>query len=223
MRVAGFSRGVGIIAVLYAVQVCAQTGSSTSFLDPSQPAFLGNVATSELSRKPSVTFHNGWLTVDAIDTSLGQVLDDIRFTTGAVIEFPPSANGERAIVKLGPGSITNVLADLLTGSPFDYSIVGGDSTSDFVHAVLWDKVNEEPGPNPTSNAAGYNFGALAHTDLSMAANTTSLSSINDQNSAASLSAGGHGAPGGEGGSSERPRKLVHRPEGPRSFSLNKHP
>jgi hypothetical protein len=97
------------------------------------------IVTKEHPDPPQITYRNGRLTIRADNSTLGEILSGVRSTTGAGIQFPAAAANERATVRLGPGSITNVLAALVEGSPFDYMIIGSDQQPENVHAVLWGK------------------------------------------------------------------------------------
>src|ERR1700686_1675164 len=53
-----------------------------------------------------VSFQGGLLTISAQNSTLGEILRDVRKLTGASIEIPPGsgATGERVIAHLGPGA-----------------------------------------------------------------------------------------------------------------------
>src|SRR5208282_3268802 len=72
---------------------------------------------------PQVDYRDGRLTIVAENSTLGDILREVRKQTGASIEFPPSAN-ERVVAKLGPAPARDVLATLLDGSSFNYVLVG---------------------------------------------------------------------------------------------------
>jgi len=79
---------------------------------------------------PKVSFQGGLLTISAQNSTLGEILRDVRKLTGASIEVPPgsAAANERVIAHLGPGAPRDVLAGLFNGTQFNYVMLG--STSD---------------------------------------------------------------------------------------------
>jgi hypothetical protein len=77
---------------------------------------------------PRVTYQNGLLAIAAQNSTLGEILRDVRKLTGASVDMPQGATGERVIAQLGPGAPRDVLALLLNGTSFNYVMLG--STSD---------------------------------------------------------------------------------------------
>src|SRR6516162_1743156 len=60
---------------------------------------------------------DGQLRIDALDSTLGDVLTKVAALTGVKIETPAGASSERLpVVKLGPGPARQILASLLSGS-----------------------------------------------------------------------------------------------------------
>ena len=76
-----------------------------------------------------VKFQGGLLEISAQNSTLGEILRDVRKLTGATIEFPPASSGmnERVVTHLGPGAPRDVLNVLLDGSSFNYVMVGSSS------------------------------------------------------------------------------------------------
>jgi hypothetical protein len=72
---------------------------------------------------PQVTFQNGMLTIQAHNSTLGDILRAVRARTGAAMEVPPNAT-ERVVAQLGPGPARDILASLLNGSHFNYVMLG---------------------------------------------------------------------------------------------------
>ena len=97
---------------------------------PPVPATLMNSA----PVMPTVTMANGLLTIDAPNSILSDVLDEIQKATGATIEG--ASPTERVAVKLGPGDPEQVIAALLHGTPYDYVILGSLDRRDVVTRVL---------------------------------------------------------------------------------------
>lgn len=85
---------------------------------------------------PNVGLSNGLLTIAAENSTLGDVLNAVRHATGAAIDVPPSAATERVVVQLGPGEPREVLQKLLSGSKFDYIIVGSPQNAAGVQRII---------------------------------------------------------------------------------------
>jgi hypothetical protein len=84
--------------------------------------------------KPSVTMQNGLLTIDAPNSTLGDVLSAVRKATGASIEGASSA--ERVAVRIGPGEPNQVLDALLRGTSYDYVILGSKAKPNGVTLIV---------------------------------------------------------------------------------------
>lgn len=85
--------------------------------------------------KPTVTYENGLLTITANNSTLGDILRDVRNETGAEIDIPTQTD-ERVAARLGPGPARDVVASLLAGSQFNYVLVGSESDSTALTQVL---------------------------------------------------------------------------------------
>jgi hypothetical protein len=84
-----------------------------------------------------VTYQDGMLTISAQNSSLVEILGDVRKLTGASIDIPPgSAVNERVVTNLGPGAPRDVLVGLLNGSSFNYVMVGSNSDPNAVSSVI---------------------------------------------------------------------------------------
>jgi len=83
---------------------------------------------------PKVTMEDGLLTIDAPNSTLSDVLSGVHAATGAAIEG--ASPSERVAVRLGPGNPAQVIAALLTGTPYDYVILGSPEKQDAVMRVL---------------------------------------------------------------------------------------
>ena len=73
---------------------------------------------------PQVSYRNGQLTISAPNSTLSSILRAVQLQTGASIDVPSSASGERVAMQLGPARPRDVLNTLLNGSKFDYVILG---------------------------------------------------------------------------------------------------
>lgn len=74
--------------------------------------------------RPSVTLNNGLLTIEALNSTLADVLHAVRIATNARFEGPLTSGTERVFVRVGPLPPAEALARLLQGSRFDYMILG---------------------------------------------------------------------------------------------------
>jgi hypothetical protein len=138
------------------VQAKAQTNTQTSAQHAThprhkshktpKPLVLPPLPSGPLSQLPmdqipptpaKVSYQGGMLTISAQNSTLGEILRDVRKLTGASIEIPPgSGANERVIVSLGPGAPRDVLARLLNGSSFDYVMLGSNSDPGAVSSVM---------------------------------------------------------------------------------------
>jgi hypothetical protein len=103
-----------------------------------------------------VAFQNGLLNITAPNSTLGDILREVRKQTSADIDVPANAN-ERVAVRLGPAPPREVMADLLNGSHFNYILLGSpENTSSLVRVVLVAKTgpdNPEPAVQANANPA----------------------------------------------------------------------
>ena len=84
---------------------------------------------------PKVVFQNGQLSVQAHNSTLADVLREIRKQTGATFDVPSNAT-ERVVADIGPGPARDVLTELLNGTHFNYVIVGSLTDPTAVENVL---------------------------------------------------------------------------------------
>jgi hypothetical protein len=85
-----------------------------------------------------VSYQGGLLTISAQNSTLGEILRDVRKLTGASIDVPPGSavTGERVIAHLGPGAPRDVLAGLFNGTQFNYVMLGSSSDPTAVSSVV---------------------------------------------------------------------------------------
>jgi hypothetical protein len=84
---------------------------------------------------PKVSFQAGQLTVQAHNSTLADVLREIRKQIGAEFDVPSNAT-ERVVADIGPGPARDVLTELLNGTHFNYVIVGSLTDPTAVQNVL---------------------------------------------------------------------------------------
>jgi hypothetical protein len=109
---------------------------------------------------PRLTFENGVLTIVAHNSTLGDILRDVKSKTGAAVDVPGNAS-ERVVGQFGPGSPRDVLASLLNGSHFNYVMVGTAADPNSVaQVILTPRTGGEtpPAPSAQSAAAGQQNG-----------------------------------------------------------------
>src|ERR1039458_2178720 len=107
-----------------------------------------------------VRFQGGLLEISAQNSTLGEILRDVRKLTGASIDFPPGSNGmnERVVTHLGPGAPRDVLDVLLNGSSFNYVMVGSSSDPGAVSSVILSAKPSASGETHTGPNAYQNNG-----------------------------------------------------------------
>lgn len=85
---------------------------------------------------PRVSMNHGMLSISADNSTLGDILNSVRQQTGATLEVPSSIANERVATNVGPGSPREVLQELLSGSKFDYIIVGTTQDPNAVQRII---------------------------------------------------------------------------------------
>jgi hypothetical protein len=90
------------------------------------------------------------LSIVAHNSTLSDVLKEVREQTGAEFEIPPNAN-ERVVADLGPGPARSVLADLLNGTHFNYVMVGSTTDPTAIQSIIL--TPRTGGPDTTTTAA----------------------------------------------------------------------
>lgn len=113
---------------------------------------------------PEVTFRKGQLTIVARNSTLSDVLNQVRSKTGASIDMPAAPSSDRVVGQFGPGAPRDVMAQLLNGSHFDYVMVGSASDpAGLKKLVLTAKMNGPlPAPQqPNNPTQAYNPGIQA--------------------------------------------------------------
>ena len=115
---------------------------------PSGP--LSQLPMDQLPPTPAkVSYQGGLLTISAQNSTLGEILRDVRKLTGASIDIPQNAN-ERVVTHLGPGAPRDVLAALLNGSGFNYVMLGSSSDPTAVASVILMAKPSSPGDVQTA-------------------------------------------------------------------------
>jgi hypothetical protein len=99
-----------------------------------------------------VSYQGGMLTISAQNSTLGEILRDVRKLTGASIEIPASGGNEHVVTHLGPGTPRDVLVSLLNGSSFNYVMIGSSSDPAAVASVILTPKEPVAGQGPTAIA-----------------------------------------------------------------------
>jgi hypothetical protein len=85
---------------------------------------------------PEVTYRDGQLTIVASNCTLAGILHAVAVHTGAIVDAPDSLTDERVAARVGPGPPRSVLTDLLSGSDFDYILIGDDQDPNAVRRII---------------------------------------------------------------------------------------
>ena len=109
---------------------------------------------------PVVTYRDGLLTVQAMNSSLSSVLSAIRSKAG--IEFEGAENvSERVAISLGPAPEGEVLSAILAGSRYDFVAIGRADSPAIVQRVILTVKNKTGGaqeaqaqPRPANGQEG---------------------------------------------------------------------
>ena len=105
---------------------------------PTQPGAVGQPAQPAPTGPPVapvVTFRDGLLTVQALNSNLSSVVTAIRNKTG--IEFEGAENvSERVAISMGPAPEGDVLAAIFSGSKYDFLAIGRPDSPTIVQRVI---------------------------------------------------------------------------------------
>jgi hypothetical protein len=117
------------------------TPAGSAAAQPTQPA--SQPASAGPPVAPIVTFRDGLLTVQALNSNLSSVVTAIRNKTG--IEFEGAENvSERVAISLGPATEGEVLAAIFSGSKYDFLAIGRPDSPTIVQKVIL-TVKNQPG------------------------------------------------------------------------------
>jgi hypothetical protein len=109
------------------------TPAGGAAVPPSQPATQPGSAGPPVA--PVVTFRDGLLTVQAVNSNLSSVVTAIRNKTG--IEFEGAENvSERVAISMGPAPEGDVLAAIFSGSKYDFLAIGRPDSPTIVQKVI---------------------------------------------------------------------------------------
>jgi hypothetical protein len=130
-------------ALLRVAVMIVLSSSVTSWGQPSQQEAAAVGASREVAGVPSgqvvVAYENGELTIKSNGASLMEVLQAVCTHIGAELEAP-SMGDDVVVGVLGPGAVKDVLATMLTDSPYDFATAGSaDDPSAILRIVILPK------------------------------------------------------------------------------------
>jgi hypothetical protein len=102
------------------------------------PVVLRKVAASSPPPVNGVTlqFANGQLAIHARNATLSEILFQIQKGTGAEIAIPSGTEKDRVSADFGPGTPSEVMAELLNGSGLNFVVVGSASNPNQLRSVI---------------------------------------------------------------------------------------
>jgi len=106
---------------------------------------------------PTVTFRGGQLSIVAPNSTLLDILTAVRKATGAAVDAPADAAGERVATRLGPGRPREVLTALLDGSRFDYILLGFAQDPAGVRRLILSSRSGGSAPAPVGDPGSTSF------------------------------------------------------------------
>lgn len=119
------------------------------------PAALEQITLQQMPAFPAqVLYANSKLTITAKNSTMSDILRQVKKLTGATMDFPPNAS-ERVVGQFGPGPAREVLASLLDGTNFNYVLLGSltnPSGVDRVIVTVKPSGPENINPAPQNNA-----------------------------------------------------------------------
>jgi hypothetical protein len=116
-----------------------------------QPA-PATVKSLEVAEQPAkVQLQDGKLTVESSNSSLPQILHDVAGLTG--ISIKGLSGGPHVFGVYGPADVRQVLTALLTGSGYNFIMVGGDPASSPEQLLLTPQVAAQEAQSPDSPPA----------------------------------------------------------------------
>lgn len=107
---------------------------------------------------PRVSYQDGQLTIVAENSTMADIIAQIRAATGIKIETMGGPSGDRVAARIGPAPVRDVILSLVQGSQYDFIILGVLGQPDAVERViLTPKVAGGTGPAPPPARASRPF------------------------------------------------------------------
>lgn len=137
-------RGLTATACAIGLLLCARVAvaaqeppAATATASPAQAPSAPPPAEKPPAAPPTISYAGGQLKIDALDSTLADILTKVAALTGVKIDVPPAASNERMpVVQLGPGPARQILASLLGDSNVDYLIQASDTDPEKIQSVL---------------------------------------------------------------------------------------
>lgn len=85
---------------------------------------------------PRVSLERGMLTIVAENSTMADILAQLRAATGIKIETIGGPSGERVAARIGPAPVRDVILSLVQGSQYDFIILGVEGHPDAVERVI---------------------------------------------------------------------------------------
>ena len=125
------------------------TKSKDPYVPPISEASAATTPAPEPPRPPPVAvYREGSLSLTAQNAPLGDILERVRESTGAVVEAPLLE--ERVSIQLGPQPPVQAITALLEGMHLNYVILGGTSDQDRLQYII---ITTRPQPAGDSQSA----------------------------------------------------------------------
>ncbi len=134
---------------LIAAALCPSRGRAQEQLQQSAPP-----ASAQMPSGPViVAYEHGELTIEALNVPLAIVLRAVSNQIGAMLEVPSGAD-EPVVGTFGPGSPAAVIAALLNGSHFNYTMTAAPNDRNRVVRIILSKqtLGDSSTPNKTQQA-----------------------------------------------------------------------
>ncbi len=134
------------------VSASAASTNAAAHRDP----FVVKRAIRQAAKPALVEYANGRLEIHAHDAPLYDVLEMIKEQTGAEITIPPFTRDERVVGDFGPGTGSEVLAQLLNGTNLNFVVLASPANPNALQSVVLSLKPEglaESTPAETSAAA----------------------------------------------------------------------
>jgi len=124
--------------------------------EPAQPPAPSPTPEQMPAVQPRVSFQNGLLSIEANNSTMYDVLSAVKRQTGANIDVPLGSAADRVVTRIGPGKPRDVMASLLSGSKFNYIIVGPAQNPDGIQRVILSRRPPGGVPAAASGQASFN-------------------------------------------------------------------
>ena len=158
--------GLLLAAPLLPAQTTSTHHKSKKHAKQWKPVVLPPLPNGALSQLPmdmipaapaTVSYEDGLLSISAQNSTLSDILRDVRQLTGASIDMPAGQGvNERVIAHLGPGAPRDVLAVLLNGTSFNYVMLGSNTDPGAVTSLALSPKPLGPGEQPQVAAVYQN-------------------------------------------------------------------